>query len=247
PVILTSNDTLICINDQVELFASGGVSYIWSPPLFLNDYLISDPVSIPDSSISYTVTITDANNCTNTAAVSITVQNTPHITYNLDTTIIVGESVLFLISSNENILDFYWTPDYHISCTNCLNPVVDPLVSTEYIFEYSDSLGCSYPDIIINVEVLDEFTLDMPLAFTPNGDGVNDIVYVKGWGIKELLEYRIYDRWGQEIFSTDDINQGWDGTYKGKPQNIDTYAYYVKARFFNNIEKEKKGTISLLR
>jgi gliding motility-associated-like protein len=124
---------------------------------------------------------------------------------------------------------------------------VNPFVSTEYIFEYTDSLGCIYPNIFIDVIVLNEFTLDVPKAFTPNGDGINDIVYVRGWGIKELLEFRIYNRWGQEIFYTEDINQGWDGTFLGKLQNIDTYAYYVKARFFNNAEKDKKGTINLLR
>ncbi|MFH2143634.1 MAG: gliding motility-associated C-terminal domain-containing protein [Bacteroidota bacterium] len=247
PEISTSNDTLICINDQVELFAYGGVSYVWSPSIYLDDFLISNPISIPDSSISYNVTITDANNCTNSATVNIIVQNTPYLSYNFDTTIIVGESVSLLVSSNENIFDFFWSPDYNISCINCFNPTVNPLNTTEYIFNFTDSLGCIYPYISIEVIVLDEFTLDVPMAFTPNGDGNNDIVYVRGWGIKELLEFRIYNRWGQEIFYTDDINQGWDGTYLGKPQNIDTYAYYVKARFYNNVERDKKGTITLLR
>ncbi len=247
PEISTSNDTLICINDQVELFAYGGVSYVWSPSTYLDDFLISNPISIPDSSISYNVTITDANNCTNSATVNIIVQNTPNLFYNLDTIIIVGESVEIFVNSDQNNLTYIWTPDYEISCLTCPNPIVTPLETTEYYLEFSDTLKCGYPYVSIYITVLDEFSLDLPQAFTPNGDGTNDIVYVRGWGIKELLEFRIYNRWGQEIFYTDDINQGWDGTYKGKLQNIDTYAYNVKVRFFNNQEFDKKGVISLLR
>lgn len=248
PELTVSNDTLICITDYVELHAyASDVTYEWSPPIYLDDNLIANPISTPDSSIYYTVTITDNNNCTNSADVNIIVQSTPILNYSLDTTIIVGESVEIFVNSDQTNLSYIWAPDYEISCLTCPDPIITPLETTEYYLEFSDTLNCSYPYVYILVTVLDEFSLDLPMAFTPNGDGNNDIVFVRGWGIRRLLEFRIFNRWGQEIFYTDDINQGWDGTYNGKPQNIDSYAYTVKVEFYNKRIADKKGVISLLR
>jgi gliding motility-associated-like protein len=101
--------------------------------------------------------------------------------------------------------------------------------------------------VYITVFVDEKYSLDVPSAFTPNGDGNNDVIYVKGWGIKKLLEFTIYNRWGERVFTTDDINQGWDGTFKGKPQNIDTYVYYAKGLLYSGKEISKKGTINLFR
>ena len=99
-----------------------------------------------------------------------------------------------------------------------------------------------------NIKVLDLSSVDVPDIFTPNGDGDNDVIYVKGWGIKKLLEFSIYNRWGEKVFTTTDINVGWDGTYKGKRQNMDTYAYYVKVETYIDPQPlTKKGNITLIR
>jgi gliding motility-associated-like protein len=87
----------------------------------------------------------------------------------------------------------------------------------------------------------------MPNSFTPNGDGNNDVVYVRGWGIKRLVEFRIINRWGNEVFFTDNLSEGWDGTYNGKLQNIDTYAYIVRVETWEGNFISKKGTITLLK
>ena len=145
-------------------------------------------------------------------------------------------------------MDFQWLVDNNTVCAGCNDYFDMPLQDTEYNIYYIDSAGCFPNSVDIMVIVDDDFSVDLPMAFTPNGDGVNDLVYVRGWGIYELLEFKVYNRWGQEIFFTKDINTGWDGTYKGKKQNVDTYVYNVKVlRWDKTTIVEKNGTINLMR
>lgn len=88
--------------------------------------------------------------------------------------------------------------------------------------------------------------LDVPNAFTPNNDGVNDQAVVIGYGITKLT-FRIYNRWGQLMFETTNRKLGWDGRYNGKPQPMDVYAYTLEAEFFDGKKARKQGDITLLR
>lgn len=88
--------------------------------------------------------------------------------------------------------------------------------------------------------------IDVPNAFTPNGDGINDKVMVRGFGITKLT-WKIYNRWGQLVFETNDRTQGWDGRYKGAIQPKEVYHYVLAAHYSDNTTYEKKGDITLLR
>ncbi len=90
------------------------------------------------------------------------------------------------------------------------------------------------------------FVVDVPNAFTPNGDNQNDVLYVRGQGVKEI-DFRIYNRWGELVFESSEMNKGWDGTYKGEPQEMEAYGYYLRAVFRNNKVTEKKGNVTLMR
>ena len=96
------------------------------------------------------------------------------------------------------------------------------------------------------VQTLVNPLLDVPNAFTPGRFGQNSVVKVQGFGIGSIL-FRIYNRWGQLIFETNNPNQGWDGTYRGIPQPMDVYAYTVEATFFDGTRTTKKGDITLIR
>ncbi len=86
----------------------------------------------------------------------------------------------------------------------------------------------------------------LPTAFSPNGDGINDILYVRGAGIK-TLDLKIWNRFGQLVFETTDQKKGWDGTYNGQPQPIEAYAYVLKATIIDGTTRTFKGNITLLR
>jgi len=87
---------------------------------------------------------------------------------------------------------------------------------------------------------------DVPTAFTPNGDGVNDILYVRGYGI-DKMEFRVFNRWGELVFETTDQDVGWDGTLRGKPQEMDAFAFTLSVTFLDGRSLNKKGNVTLIR
>ena len=105
--------------------------------------------------------------------------------------------------------------------------------------------GCT-DTACLSVDVIVNPLLDVPNAFTPGRFGENAIVKVRGFGISKLT-FRIYNRWGQQVFESNDVNLGWDGTYKGNPQPMDVYAYTLVAEFFDGTKTQKKGDITLIR
>ena len=130
----------------------------------------------------------------------------------------------------------------------CDTLIFFPQETSDYVLVTKDTTVCPDKKFDIHIEVDKIFTLDVPGAFTPlsEGDG-NNIVYARGLGIKNLLQFRIYNRWGEEVFFTDDLHIGWDGTVNDKVQNSDTYSYYVEAEMFDGSIQTKKGNIMLIR
>ncbi len=86
----------------------------------------------------------------------------------------------------------------------------------------------------------------VPNAFSPNGDGINDMISVKGYGV-EKMSWNIFNRWGQLVFTSSNLASGWDGRYKGAVQPQDVYAYTLNITFTDNTVYRKKGDITLLR
>lgn len=87
---------------------------------------------------------------------------------------------------------------------------------------------------------------DVPTAFSPNGDGSNDVLYVRGAAM-ETLDFRVYNRWGEMVFQTANENIGWDGKYKGKPAEIDAYAFVLYVSFIDGTSLRKTGNVTLVR
>jgi gliding motility-associated-like protein len=87
---------------------------------------------------------------------------------------------------------------------------------------------------------------DIPTGFSPNGDGSNDVLYVRGYSIK-TMDLKIYNRWGELIFESTDQSHGWDGTWKGKPQEMEAYAFVLKVTFLDGTNFHKQGNVTLLR
>ena len=87
---------------------------------------------------------------------------------------------------------------------------------------------------------------DVPSGFSPNGDGNNDVFRVRGYGIASM-NLKVFNRWGEQIFETSDQEIGWDGTYKGKPQEMDAYGYVLVVEFVDGTSTKKQGNVSLMR
>ncbi|MCB0518026.1 MAG: gliding motility-associated C-terminal domain-containing protein [Lewinellaceae bacterium] len=151
-----------------------------------------------------------------------------------------------------NFVDGYlyeWVPQDGISDPFVTNPQAAPEETTTYTVIVTDEGGCiaerEVTIVVINPDCDDPYVF-LPNAFTPNGDGENDVLYFRS-NIVDKMELAIYNRWGQKVFESNDINVGWDGTYKGKPLPPDVFGFYLKAVCFNGQEFFKKGNITLLR
>ena len=167
-----------------------------------------------------------------------------------DTTIIAGTEIQLptTISGNTGTVQYEWLTQGILSCTDCSSPSAQPAQTTIYTLNVADSLGCSTAgDVTITVFYPNKIII--PNAFSPNGNGINDVFRVFGYNITEI-ELRIRDRWGKEVFKMtgNDLSQGWDGTYPdGQEAEIGAYAYYVQVRFLDNNEELFKGNVTLVR
>jgi gliding motility-associated-like protein len=245
PEIETNRDTLICLGKSLNILATGAKHYSWAPDVYLNSGQIPNPISTPKENVEYQVMGIDSNGCVNYANLKVSVQQIPVIKIK-DTTIVIGELVN-LNAYSPDLYNYQWMPSYNLDYTNRPQVVAQPLETTTYTVTVSDTNNCFTVSKDILIRVRKVYTVDVPAAFTPNGDGVNDIILVKGWGIKELIEFRIYNRFGQLVFVSHDKNIGWDGVFKGNNQNIETYTYNVKVKTFEDEIMFKTGTIKILK
>jgi len=159
-----------------------------------------------------------------------------------DTNLVVGNSVQLNASGGNT---YQWAPPSFLDNANSPNPITTPLNNIMYVVYITDSYGCSNTDTV-NIEVDDATDIFIPDVFSPNGDGQNDILYVRGKGIKEI-EFIIYDRWGEKVFESSDLNKGWDGSFKSKLLSTAVFVYYIKAISYNDQAYERKGNVTLIK
>ncbi len=244
PEIKIIKDTLVCSGNELKLWANGAQKYNWYPDYKLDNINSKSPTTNTDINITYNVEATDSNGCVNHNSVFIECIPEPKFKI-YDTSIIIGDT-LEMSNFAENIKYYYWSPDYYISSDTLPTVNLSPQQTTTYWLTIVDTADCFELTKAFTIDVLLKYSIDVPSAFSPNGDGINDKIYVKGWGIKELLYFKIYNRFGELVFSTNNINKGWDGRYKGKLQPVETYRYVAAVLSFDEKIRQKKGTIKLL-
>jgi len=240
---LAPADTGICPRETVELVASGGVFYDWTPGLFLDDSTAATTTSRPVTDIDYSLLITDQFGCFDTLTSHIVVHPEASLDLGRDVTLYPGES--FQPDPQGNTLYYQWFPPLGLSAANIANPIVMPDVSTRYFVTGTTEWGCSVQDSI-DVTVNPETVIDIPNAFSP-GSGPNSELKIIKRGIATLKYFRIFNRWGAQVFSTDDIDKGWDGTLGGTPQPMGVYVYMVEAYTKSGKRFYKQGNITLIR
>lgn len=149
PVVSAGPDTAICLGDSTQLQATGGVTYSWGPSTALSNPNIADPFADPISTITYTVTVTDANGCVNTDDVTVTVNALPVVDAGNDTTICFSDSAQLVATGGTT---YTWTPTTGLSDPNIANPLASPLDTTTYIVNVVDGNGCPGIDsVTVNV------------------------------------------------------------------------------------------------
>ncbi len=254
--IAVDNEITICKDDSIRIlvinsFPNQELTYDWSPEAgIIADGDTNNPLVSPQESTVYGVNVTNQYGCTTSELINISVEDfQPPLTATAEPdTIYLGESAQ-LLATEDIDYTYTWSPDSTLNANNVFNPIATPSLTSTYNVSIEDANGCTNRDEI-TVFVLnpncDEPYIFVPNIFTPNGDGVNDVFYVRGPIIDELY-LAVYNRWGEKVFETTDPNMGWDGSYKNKALNSDAFGYYLTVKCTNGSEYFKKGNVTLVR
>lgn len=239
----TIGDKDICPRDSVQLITTGGISYSWQPNLGVSDTTSPAPWVFPITSQTYTAVATSADGCHDTVQVHINVWPGGVVSLPDSVTLYPGES--YHMMPYTNCSAFMWFPTAGVEGMYLSDPTVTPEVSTRYIIYGTTEHGCMAQDSIY-ITVNPESLLEVPNAFSP-GSTNNSAFSILKRGVATLNYFRVYNRWGNLLFETKDINKGWDGTYEGVPQPFAVYVYDIQAVTLTGQVFSKHGNVTLLR
>jgi gliding motility-associated-like protein len=245
-----------CAGDTVQLSATTKqpgqtLTFAWSPPsLIIAGQGTANPLVSPFSDTTFTVRVTNQLGCSFSGSVFVDVKSLLPSLEAIATPYTIGYGDTSQLSvTTSGVASVSWTYDETLSDTSSFTPLAYPLETTQYYVLATDTNGCFAGDTVI-VRVFrtpcSTGGVFLPNAFTPNGDGKNDVLYVRGIRITEVF-LAIYDRWGQLMFETKDIKKGWDGTYGGKLLDAGVFGYYLRAVCDAGEVVVKEGNITLLR
>lgn len=235
-------DTTVCPGESVQLYASGGVSYRWTPTYYLNNAQVQFPVSSPQTSVTYTVLVTDSLGCTATDTVHVYLFPVQNPSAGPDLVVEFGQSEMLIATGGSG--NYQWSPPTFLSCTQCSDPVVTPQHTIGYILTLTDTNDCTFYD---TVTVYVPGDIWVPNVFTPGDvNGLNDFFLSLGRDIAHA-EMMIFNRWGELLFRSEDQNYGWDGTYKGKACPLGVYVWKINYRDLMGREGTLLGHVTLLR
>lgn len=250
PVANAGPDTTICYKTNAFLNGSasnlsGTVNYTWSPPDSLNTPNAASTIARMDTTRQFTLTVTDNYGCNFSVTDSMTVFMQPLLVVfaGNDTNAILGRPHQLQASGG---VDYVWSPAAPLNNPFIANPLATLFIDTYFHVRVTDAIGCTDDDDVF-IKVYEGPMYYLPNAFSPNGDGLNDIFFPTPVGIRSTDYFRVFDRYGAQMFETRQWMQGWDGTIKGKKAASGTYVWMIKGIDRNGAVVEMKGTVILMR
>ncbi|MFT3934721.1 MAG: gliding motility-associated C-terminal domain-containing protein [Chitinophagaceae bacterium] len=242
PSINTSGNAIICLGNSTVISAtSPGSTLLWQGLGSNNSYTVA-----PTVTTDYIVTATNANGCQTTTGVKITVEDFSATLESNPDPVLSGTNVILKAGGNTNFSVLAWTPTSVFTNQTAITQSFIIQDTSLYSVVVKSQAGCidtAYLKVMPEPNTQDFF---MPNAFTPNGDGKNDIFKAYGLSIKEI-ELRVFNQWGQLLYETRNPAAGWNGYYKGSIQPAGPYVYTVKVTLYSGKTFAKKGTFSLIR
>ncbi len=228
---------------QPFLYSSNGTSYNGKQQL------------LGLSAGTYTLYIKDKNGCTSSEDLAVTEPDKFTIAPTPDTSLYYGKSVTLTTkaSNNQGNVTTDWTAisKEALSCTSCDSTVLTPKTSMAVFIKATDEKGCIATETV-NVEIIRSKDVFVPTGFSPNFDGSNDKLVIHGREGTKVLWFRVYDRWGEQIFENTnfDINCmmcGWDGSYRGAAMPSGVYIWTTEVESINGERNILKGNVTVIR
>jgi gliding motility-associated-like protein len=250
----------ICYGDSSQLTATKSGAYVvWLPANNLSNDSILNPKASPSATTNYTITVTDTPYCPTPVYANITLNVVPQFSLNAgdDTSIVLGEP----LPLNAYITDtsfgypvtYNWLPTTYLNYSDSANPtltayVEPPSDSIKYRVTATTAQGCTGAGYVWVKFYTTQPDIFVPTAFTPNGAvAKNDVLTPVPVGISHYEYFRVYNRFGQLVFSTSQVGVGWDGTYNGSPAAVGTYVWMTQGVDYLGKVISHKGTVVLIR
>ena len=256
PELSMSAEDSICVGDITEVTVTNlnptiSLTYDWQPTgVLINPGNVSSVFANPTFSQYIYITGTSLEGCLVSDSIFINVSDidsTMVIASASDYTVAPGTTVT-LFGSPSGLSSYQWIPDTGLSAPT--NQQTDAVIDEDIIYTLTVSDGICTRDDTVEIKVYEIICEDpyvfVPNAFSPNGDGYNDILYVRGLYIEKVI-FRIYDRWGELVFESNDVTIGWDGVFRDRQLQPDVYDYYLDVTCVGGLKSIVKGNITLMR
>ncbi|MDQ2752349.1 MAG: PKD domain-containing protein [Bacteroidota bacterium] len=252
PVAVAGMALPVCFGSTTKLNASyTGTAFAWSPVNSLLNYNTLTPTAGPQQTTVYTFTAYDRSvgGCPKPVSDTVSVVVIPPVQVfaGNDTNVVAGQPLQLNATGAST---YQWSPSTGMNNSNIANPVVnlpDEIQEITYAVKGVSVQGCVGYDSVKVYQFKTVPQIFIPSAFTPDGDGINDILKPVVAGIKQFENFSIYNRLGQLLFTTPSVGVGWDGNYKGVKQPPGTYVYLATATDYLNRHLVKRGTVVLIR
>ncbi len=240
---LTDASCFQSADGAISVTVNGGTtpySYVWSSG--------NTSSSLQDVTAgNYNLTVSDAHNCSVTSA--FTISEPPQISFSslVFDTVKFGTDILLNLDVQPagGTYTYQWNPGNYLSCTDCASPEFSAIRNMQYEVTVTDAGGCSVTGTVV-VNVKGDKPFFIPNVFTPNNDQQNDYFQVYATG-SVYFHLTIFNRWGEKVFDTGNITEGWDGRYQGKDAYAGVYTYVVQINFLDSEVRKYKGSFTLLR
>ncbi len=252
PAVL--GDSLICTEDSASLELFGveqGSSITWVPEEDITEGQgTPNAVVFPDATTGYGVNVVSPAGCawSGTITVQVSPITGPSVAATVDQNMVLPGTTVQLNAIPDEGVTYTWTPANVVSDPTAPNPTATVQQTTTFTVTVSDGICTRSASVTVSVFdlVCEEPDIFVPNSFTPNGDGTNDILFVRGQHITDV-EFLVFDRWGEKVFETFDQNVGWDGSFKGQEVGPAVFVYHLTAWCADGQRYFTKGNVTVIR
>jgi gliding motility-associated-like protein len=244
-------DSPTCPGDSGQISWQEGEEW----KVLINGLLLSGSTFALNESGTYLLQITNAYGCIRDTAVIVSLPDPLELFLPENLTLEFGDVARLNPLVNrlpEQITLLEWEPPTFLSCSDCIDPLADPTRNIRYVFWVTDTFGCKQSASIQLIVSIDS-QIFVPSAFTPNGDGLNDILRVfASRNVIEIKHFEVFDRWGNTLFIEENFkpgedNTGWNGTFKGMAVDSGVFTYRLVAKLADGEHIMKAGEVTLIR
>lgn len=260
PDISVQTDSIICVNERLlhtgvmERPDTSHVRWQWYFPNG-NTSQLQNPVPqqyVTAGTFQMKTYAFNSSGCADSVIKTLYVNPLPTAELPSSLTTYVGIPINIPVTYSSGVSSYNWEPAATLDCATCPSPTASPKFNTRYTVNYTDSNGCRNTSIVQVIVLCKGANVFVPNTFSPNGDGANDVFYVRGKGLDRVKSLRVFNRWGEIVFEQRDfpVNNaayGWDGRYKGNKPIPDVYVYQVEVFCENSEIIRFEGNVALIK